>query len=142
LWKAHNEANKRLSGDETEDPEHVKIQFPSRNTCPSCRNKDDSWNIDEVMNHLKQMYGKQNISYVGVENENIPSDVESVFVEQFVLNGGEKKRFGWNFNIFDISLCVILYAFSATILILVCIKFVMRRGYRKKLYVRDILGKV
>jgi thiol oxidase len=142
LWKAHNEANKRLSGDETEDPEHTKIQFPSRNTCPSCRKKDDSWNIDEVMNHLKQMYGKQNISYVSVEKEDIPSDVESVFVEQFVLNEGEKKQFGWNFNIFDISLCVVLYAFSATILVLVCIKFVMRRRYRKKLYIHDILGKV
>lgn len=142
LWRAHNEANKRLSGDPTEDPEHVKIQFPSHNTCPLCRNKDDSWNVDEVMNHLNQMYGKQNISYLGIKKENIPSDIESVFAEQLLLNEVEKKQFGWNFNIFDISLCVVLYAFSATILILICIKFVMRRGYRKKLYIHDILGKV
>jgi thiol oxidase len=142
LWKAHNEANKRLSGDETEDPDHVKIQFPSRNTCPSCRRGDDSWNTDEVMNHLIQVYSKQNISYVGTAKENIPSNAESVFVEEFVLNEGEKKRYGWNFNIFDISLCVVLYAFSATILVLVCVKFVMRRGYRKKSYIHDILGKV
>lgn len=142
LWRAHNEANKRLSGDPTEDPYHVKIQFPSHDTCPTCRNKDDSWNVDEVMNHLKQMYGKQNISYMGIKKENIPSDVESVVVEQFVVNEVEKKRLGWNFNIFDISLCVVLYAFSATILILICIKFVMRRGYRKKMYIHDILGKV
>jgi hypothetical protein len=88
------------------------------------------------------MYGKQNISYLGIRKENIPSNVESVFAEQIVLNDGEKKQFGWNFNIFDISLCVVLYAFSATILILICIKFVMRRGYRKKLYIHDLLGKV
>jgi thiol oxidase len=141
LWKAHNEANKRLSGDPTEDPEHVKIQFPSRNTCPLCRNKDDSWNVNEVMNYLKQMYSKQNISYMGIRREDIP-DTESVSVEQFTLNEGERKRFGWNFNVFDISLCVVLYAVSATILMLVCVKFVMRRGYRKKLYIHDILGKV
>ena len=142
LWRAHNEANKRLSGDPTEDPYHVKIQFPSHETCPTCRNKDDSWNVDEVMNHLKQMYGKQNISYMGIKKENIPSDVESVLVEQFVVNEVEKKQLGWNFNIFDISLCVLLYAFSAMILILTCIKFAMRRGYRKKTYIHDILGKV
>lgn len=142
LWRAHNEANKRLSGDLTEDPEHVKIQFPSHNTCPLCRNKDGSWNVDEVMNHLNQVYGEQNINYLGIKKENIPSNVQSVFAEQIVLNEGEKKQFGWNFNIFDISLCVALYAFSVTILIVICIKFVMRRGYRKKLYVHDILGKV
>jgi len=142
LWGAHNQANKRLSGDPTEDPYHVKIQFPSRETCPTCRNKDDSWNVNEVMNHLKQMYGKQNISYMGIKKEYIPSAVESVFVEQFVVNDAEKKRLGWNFNIFDISLCVLLYAFSAVILILICIKFAMKRGYRKKMYIHDILGKV
>lgn len=142
LWRAHNQANKRLSGDPTEDPYHVKIQFPSHETCPTCRNKDDSWNVDEVMNHLKQMYGKQNISYMGIKKENIPSAVESVLVEQFVVNDAEKKRLGWNFNIFDLSLCVLLYAFSAVILILICIKFAMKRGYRKKMYIHDILGKV
>ncbi|XP_069694171.1 sulfhydryl oxidase 2-like isoform X2 [Periplaneta americana] len=147
LWKAHNEANKRLSGDVSEDPEHIKIQFPSRTNCPTCRNNDDFWNIDEVLHHLKQMYGKSNISYIGISSDKRPqeytlSNEESRFAEQFIANDGERKRLGWNFNFFDISLCVVLYAFSATILVLVCIKFVMRRRYRKKLYIHDILGKV
>jgi thiol oxidase len=29
LWELHNSVNKRLAGDVSEDPEHVKIQFPS-----------------------------------------------------------------------------------------------------------------
>lgn len=29
LWSAHNEVNKRLAGDETEDPEFPKVQFPT-----------------------------------------------------------------------------------------------------------------
>ncbi|KAG5897427.1 hypothetical protein JTB14_032117 [Gonioctena quinquepunctata] len=34
LWKAHNEVNKRLSGDETEDPEYPKVRFPTKANCP------------------------------------------------------------------------------------------------------------
>ncbi|PSN30415.1 hypothetical protein C0J52_25442 [Blattella germanica] len=145
LWKAHNEANKRLSGDASEDPEHIKIQFPSRNTCPQCRNKDDEWNTEEVLNYLKDIYGKHNISQKGIDTsqkkDSNQSNKENMIVERFI-DVEKRKMFGWNFNVFDISLCVVLYAFSATILILVCIKFVMRRGYRKKAYVHDILGKV
>ncbi|KAJ9592520.1 hypothetical protein L9F63_015793, partial [Diploptera punctata] len=146
LWKAHNEANKRLSGDISEDPEHPKIQFPSHVACPSCREKDDTWNIEEVLQHLKEIYGKHNISKKGMhENTKVKERIltynDKALVEQ-LIEVEKKKMFSWNFNVFDISLCVTLYAFSATILILVCIKFVMRRRYKKKAYIHDILGKV
>ena len=36
LWQAHNKANARLKGDESEDPHHPKIQFPSAALCPQC----------------------------------------------------------------------------------------------------------
>lgn len=36
LWKAHNIVNKRLAGDDTEDPQHPKIQFPSKQQCMAC----------------------------------------------------------------------------------------------------------
>eukprot|EP01060_Flectonema_neradi_P015982 TRINITY_DN2260_c0_g6_i1.p1 TRINITY_DN2260_c0_g6~~TRINITY_DN2260_c0_g6_i1.p1 ORF type:complete len:486 (+),score=65.06 TRINITY_DN2260_c0_g6_i1:79-1536(+) len=36
LWKFHNEVNKRLAGDSTEDPHHPKIQFPSKQFCSYC----------------------------------------------------------------------------------------------------------
>ena len=36
LWKAHNKVNERLAGDLTEDPQHPKIQFPSKALCDYC----------------------------------------------------------------------------------------------------------
>nr|CAH7763341.1 unnamed protein product [Callosobruchus chinensis] len=34
LWTAHNEVSKRLAGDDTEDPEFPKQQFPLKERCP------------------------------------------------------------------------------------------------------------
>eukprot|EP00755_Sulcionema_specki_P022450 Sspe_Gene.76547::Locus_47831_Transcript_1_1_Confidence_1.000_Length_1430::g.76547::m.76547/K10758/QSOX; thiol oxidase len=36
LWRAHNKVNARLKGDETEDPEAPKEQWPSKDICPNC----------------------------------------------------------------------------------------------------------
>lgn len=60
LWRAHNMANKRLHGDESEDPKHKKIQFPSKSLCPGCRTESD---MDEknVFEFLIKFYGKSGI---------------------------------------------------------------------------------
>lgn len=42
------QANKRLSGDATEDPGHPKIQYPSSKACPRCRNPKGLYNEEEV----------------------------------------------------------------------------------------------
>ncbi|XP_030765654.1 sulfhydryl oxidase 2-like [Sitophilus oryzae] len=65
LWMAHNEVNKRLSGDLSEDPEFPKIQFPSQDNCPACHKPDGSWNEPEVLKYLKHMYSSINIRYLG-----------------------------------------------------------------------------
>ncbi|KAJ8922380.1 hypothetical protein NQ315_004323 [Exocentrus adspersus] len=65
LWMAHNEVNKRLAGDETEDPEFPKIQFPSKERCKQCYESDDSWNRPEVLLYLKQVYSSINVRYIG-----------------------------------------------------------------------------
>ncbi|XP_018569842.1 sulfhydryl oxidase 2 isoform X1 [Anoplophora glabripennis] len=65
LWMAHNEVNKRLSGDPTEDPEYPKIQFPSKERCTQCYDKDDSWKLPEVLHYLKQVYSNINVRYIG-----------------------------------------------------------------------------
>ena len=36
LWKAHNKANKRLSGDLTDDRAFPKEIFPNRQHCSQC----------------------------------------------------------------------------------------------------------
>ncbi|KAG5886744.1 hypothetical protein JTB14_019442 [Gonioctena quinquepunctata] len=67
LWVAHNEVNKRLSGDQTEDPEYPKYQFPSSERCPRCYNKDETWNIPEVLQYIKHMYSSINVRYIGAD---------------------------------------------------------------------------
>ncbi|KAH8335750.1 hypothetical protein KR074_012633, partial [Drosophila pseudoananassae] len=66
LWAGHNEVNERLSGDATEDPQFPKIQFPSPESCPSCRNNASEWQTGEVLQYLKSLYGKDNLSFYGL----------------------------------------------------------------------------
>lgn len=67
LWDAHNSANQRLHGDESEDPLHPKILFPSLEACPRCRTGSSdkgnnlSWDRNEVLNFLVKMYSKEHI---------------------------------------------------------------------------------
>lgn len=156
LWETHNKVNARLAGDQTEDPEHKKVQFPPSNVCPQCRDETGHFIPESILQFLKNMY--TNISYIQVNptkptpkkieepkysnnlrHENIGQDNG---FEERTLNTSQSKRLSWDFNIFDISLCVFLYICSVTILIVVCIKFVFKRSYRKKTYVYDILSKV
>lgn len=63
LWRAHNKVNKRLSGDLSEDPAHLKIIFPSREMCPLCYMSDNSstypkWREKEVLRFLVSFYSK------------------------------------------------------------------------------------
>jgi len=68
LWMAHNAVNERLAGDETEDPEYPKIQFPSAENCPKCRDSHDKWVLEEVLAYVKRMYAEGNIRYVGADS--------------------------------------------------------------------------
>ncbi|XP_054276211.1 sulfhydryl oxidase 2-like [Macrosteles quadrilineatus] len=158
LWSAHNNVNNRLAGDATEDPQHKKVQFPNKEACPSCYTMEGSWNKSEVFNFLSHMYS--NVVYLQPEDlstttpapGSVPSATQydkNLRHEMYGDDRGFKNqridsssRTLWGFNIFDISLCVLLYICSVAILILVCIKFVFKRSYRKKHYIHDILSKV
>lgn len=155
LWAAHNRVNKRLAGDATEDPEHKKVQFPSNEACPACHTTDGSWNETEVLTFLKHMFS--NIVYIQKNDLTTTTTTVAPSVkveydkslrneiygeEQGYIHKQVDKRTAWDFNLFDISLCVVLYVCSVAILSLVCIKFVFKRSYRKKPYIHDILSKV
>ncbi|KAL1400569.1 hypothetical protein pipiens_002056 [Culex pipiens pipiens] len=154
LWSSHNEVNKRLSGDATEDSDHPKIQFPDAETCPECRKKiltnhhnhrqytlDDGheWNLLEVLAFLKRMYGFDNRHPLGLQ--------EAGLVPQRLVHGdsyhpaGGNRTFGNVLNEMDIRMGALLWVFCVVILV-IAVKLVVRRGYRKKLYTHDILGKV
>lgn len=146
LWRAHNEVNARLSGDDTEDPEHKKIQYPAAKHCPTCRYANDSWNEEEVLQYLKNKYSHNSIKYDEIsnydnENSETNSNSSKVRPERFAKETKHTTAFGWDLNIFDISICVILYVTSAAILVLVCIKFAVKKTYKKKNHL-NLLPKV
>ena len=60
LWNAHNVVNARLAGDATEDPSHPKIQFPSKNMCPTCR-KSKVFSTKPTLKFLLKFYSPNNI---------------------------------------------------------------------------------
>lgn len=131
LWMAHNAANKRLAGDQTEDPEFPKIQFPSTNNCPFCKNADNTWNFNEVLKYMKQVYSSINVRYIGSDTRVLHSALEAPIPSK---NGGILHSL-------DTSMCFILYIVS--FILMVClIHMFFKRGYRKKRYVHDLLGKV
>jgi len=144
LWRAHNQANARLSGDDTEDPEHKKIQYPAAEHCPTCRFTNGSWNEDEVLQYLKIKYSSNGIKYDGTNsyNNNVFDDNNTKMRPGRLAEKIKRTTaFGWDLNVFDISICVVLYVTSATILILVCIKFAVKRTYKKKSHI-NLLPKV
>lgn len=135
LWSAHNEVNARLSGDNTEDPEYKKIQYPAKIYCPNCRYENSTWNEENVLHYLKTKYSYKKINYYNSVNTQKNDDNKmKIRQERLVLNKyTSNKKIGWDFTIFDISICVVLYVASAIILILVCIKFAVKRTYRKQI---------
>lgn len=77
LWKAHNMVNERIKGDNTEDPQFPKIQYPSETACNLChekkpststleKNSDHEWNQNEVLLFLKKIYFEQRPSQYGM----------------------------------------------------------------------------
>lgn len=154
LWSSHNEVNKRLSGDTTEDSDHPKIQFPSDAMCPECRKpiltnhhnhqqytlKDGhEWNVLEVLHFLKRMYSFDSRNPLGLQEA-------SLVPQKLVQNGlgddfHSNRTFGNVLNEMDIRMGALLYV-ACIVMLVIAVKMVVKRGYRKKMYTHDILGKV
>lgn len=140
LWSAHNEVNKRLSGDETEDPEFPKLQFPSN--CDECRRAQSNvhghkiigeiqWDRGEVLKYLKEKNSPGNLDLLGVEHE--------LLIPKFMAR--MSANHGNIFTDMDIRMGMFLYVFCICMMV-IAVKLFLKRGYRKKLYIYDILGKV
>ena len=67
LWRSHNNANRHLRGDITEDPAHPKVQFPVPAACPLCHH-GSSWNETAVLQYLVEYYGAANIIDDDIDN--------------------------------------------------------------------------
>ena len=105
LWTIHNKANLMLEGDQTEDPTSPKIQWPSAQNCPACRNKgnrwtpiltinDEPWNQVEVLRYIKSLYKAENLKQT-------PQIVRTNDAIEEVLNNLKKELKAENSLIFD-----------------------------------------
>lgn len=138
LWSAHNEVNGRLAGDITEDPAHPKIMYPSTDMCQDCRketstDKNIDWDKTEVLMYMKRVHSMENVSRLGVDDETVlPFSLEKFRA---------KRLLGSVFSDVDMRMGIFLYVFCIGMMI-IAVKLFLRRGYRKKMYVHDMLGKV
>lgn len=79
LWRTHNAVNRRLSGDQTEDPAAPKVPFPPESLCSECRTsrgRQDTvdwnvrWNVDRTLHFLLRYYsGDSVVTIVALPNE-------------------------------------------------------------------------
>lgn len=146
LWRAHNKVNHRLSSDiNTNDPKHPKVQFPPLKLCPECHDKTkqnedslqdeklESWDILRTLNFLITFYDKASIKQVKTtlhlptreSRYPIPlKDSNALVIDR------SKMIDSWKFKYFsgmDISLCVMLYIASATLMVILYFLFTLRK---------------
>lgn len=134
LWTAHNEVNQRLMKDITEDPNHPKISFPAEEHCHVCRKKTGEWDKIEVIEFLRRHYANEHVSDLGMDADQMP--------RALMLNARARQMFAGGFGESHLHIGILAYVAVIVCMMILAVKFYFRRGYRKKLYCHDILGKV
>lgn len=141
LWDAHNEVNARLAGDQTEDPQFPKLQFPTKDSCQKCQKNSTNpntpenlvWDREAVLSFLKNINNPSYISRFGLNDiDTLQENTEKV---------REKRMIGNVFSDMDMRMGMLLYGFCI-VMIVAAFKLFAFKGYRKKAYVHDFLGKV
>jgi len=147
LWNIHNRVNVRLSGDTSEDPSFPKLVFPEKRFCAKCYNDmtgSDLWHEfdrEEVYSFLRSLFSAKKISKQGLMGDEVDrianhegvgeaSNLEENLENLDLDNYREKSSKGANlifFNGADISLCLVLWLSSAALIVLLYLKFVMKR---------------
>ena len=155
LWGAHNRANKRLHGDSSEDPQHPKIQFPSKKQCPECfadhlnENgvKEFGYVDSLVLDFLKDLYTEDSLvkadddqpavgQHQSLQKVNVPSEMQHKEEKrENIGQWGEREREtrvklmvnDWSFSSIDMSLCVMFYFISTVIIIAIYFHFIVRK---------------
>lgn len=132
LWSSHNEVNKRLHGDLTEDENHPKIQFPAEDHCRVCRKPNNDWDKTEVLEFLRRHYSNEHVSTFGL-SEVIANGKIYNARQIFTGNGGDD---------FHLHIGVLAYVVIIICLMIAAVRFYRRRGYKKKIYAHGGFGKV
>lgn len=151
LWEAHNEVNRRLAGDNTEDPAFPKVQFPTEEMCELCHrpqpdfpsepsihnnesNQPIAWNREEVLFYLRRINSPFNISRFGVDDE-------KVLVEPLPNVKSERLVYNRPFSDTDIRMSLYIYAFCILIIV-IAMKLILQRGNRRKKFITDFMNKI
>lgn len=98
IWSVHNSVNRRLANDQSSDPYHPKVLFPSRTQCPKCyatsnvntgvaNGNESIWVDTEVIAFLTSFYSKAKIE--GVKELDAAVDVNQ---QHFNESNLQKKR--------------------------------------------------
>jgi hypothetical protein len=145
LWRAHNRANVRLSGDVTDDKAFPKEVFPNRQHCSDCYNSrmgSDLWsefNHDRVSAFLNDLYSNDYLNDHGLkyraQRHRQPHDItiykvtedkdESSMHNNYSRQSNNSNAYFW--GPMDMSLCFSIYILSAVILLFVYFKFIAKR---------------
>lgn len=155
LWSAHNEVNRRLAGNPSDDPVFPKIQYPSQYACPQCHqespgqsatpsgsnNNTPHWDNGEVLYYLRRVYSAINLSRYGVQDESILPELLSSVHSSKLATSTASGTHSSIFSEIDVRMGILLYAFCMLIIV-VAVKLFMQRGYRKKAYTHDFWGKI
>ena len=142
LWHGHNVVNKRLRGDESEDPKHPKIQYPQKELCRECRTEEGGWNEEVLYRFLQSHYGLDNIR---VETEELQDMLTGFEDADKVSKNGSNLRSNMasliGLNRYDTSLCLVIYSAITLGFIALYVYFIRKRrlnyryGYGYKLHV-------
>lgn len=140
LWDAHNEVNARLAGDQTEDPEFPKLQFPTKESCQLCQKNSSNpiasqhplWDREAVLSFLKNINNPSYISRFGMDEKALLNENDDKL--------RDKRMVGNIFSDMDMRMGMLLYGFCIVMMI-AAFKLFAFKGYRKKTYSHDFLGK-
>lgn len=140
LWRGHNKVNDRLAGDQSEDPKHPKIQFPSKDLCEECRvpGSDDhnvQWNEAVVLEFLKNHYGVDNIRIKKPPARSAPELEDTDIVSKHSKRHSVSHLSIIGLSSIDASMCLILYSAIAFAVIALYIYFIRRRRRIVRLHV-------
>ena len=130
LWHGHNIVNKRLHGDESEDPKFPKIQYPPKDLCRECHTDDGGWNEEVLYRFLQGHYGPDNIRVQTGEVADMLTgfeDADRVRKSSSSLSSSVASLIG--LNRYDTSLCLVVYSIITFGFIALYVYFIRRRKF-------------
>ncbi|OQR69421.1 sulfhydryl oxidase 1-like [Tropilaelaps mercedesae] len=131
LWRAHNQVNLRTKGDKTEDPARPKVQFPPLDLCDYCTDASGNFIESSVLKFLHVHYDSTKLVNATAK---IDRPIAMNIKQETTEGSATNARL---FSGFDVTIFLVIYAVSITLLFGVFVTIVFRRrkgSYSKSLF--------